>query len=128
MSAPADPARLGAAAAAAAIAAGRLGAEELLSAVLARIDARDGEVHAWACVDAEGAWSQARALDRQEPHGPLHGVPVGIKDVIDVAGIPSAYGSAAFTRNIPGSDAAVSCITATCTDSSGDASRAVRSA
>jgi Asp-tRNA(Asn)/Glu-tRNA(Gln) amidotransferase A subunit family amidase len=106
MSAPADPARLGAAAAAAAIAAGRLGAEELLSAVLARIDARDGEVHAWACVDAEGAWSQARALDRQEPRGPLHGVPVGIKDVIDVAGIPSAYGSAAFASNIAGSDAA----------------------
>ncbi len=106
MNAPADPARLGAAQAAAAIAAGRLGAEELLKALLSRIDARDGEVQAWACVDAEGAWSQARALDRRGPVGPLHGVPVGIKDVIDVAGIPSAYGSPAFGKNIPGADAA----------------------
>lgn len=106
MSAFADPARWGAAEAAAAIAQGQFGAEELLAAILARIDARDGEVHAWACLDAEGAWSQARALDRLEPRGPLHGVPVGIKDVIDVAGIPSAYGSAAFENNIPASDAA----------------------
>ena len=98
--------RLGAAEAAALIAAGRLGAGELLSALLERIDTRDGAVHAWAFVDAEGAWSQAHALDREAPRGPLHGIPVGIKDVIDVAGIPSAYGSVAFENNIPLADAA----------------------
>ena len=106
MTTSADPARLGAVEAASAIAAGTLGIEEFLDALMARIDARDGEISAWACLDAEGAWSQARELDRHAATGPLHGVPVGVKDVIDVQGIPSAYGSPAFAANIPQRDAA----------------------
>jgi Asp-tRNA(Asn)/Glu-tRNA(Gln) amidotransferase A subunit family amidase len=106
MSTSPGPARLGAVEAASAIAAGTLGVEEFLSALMARIDARDAEIRAWAYLDTEGAWSQARALDSHPATGPLHGVPVAVKDVIDVQGIPSAYGSPAFVANIPGRDAA----------------------
>lgn len=97
--------RLSAAAAAGAIARGELRATELLEDCLARIAARDDTVHAWACLDAEGARAAARACDTESPRGPLHGVPVGIKDVIDVAGLPSGYGCAAFAGNIATRDA-----------------------
>ena len=71
MSTSPGPARLGAVEVASAIAVGTLGVEEFLSALMARIDARDAEISAWACLDTEGAWSQARALDRHPATGPV---------------------------------------------------------
>jgi aspartyl-tRNA(Asn)/glutamyl-tRNA(Gln) amidotransferase subunit A len=86
-----DPGRI--ATLSAAIAAGRLTSAELVERCLARIAEVDGAVQAWAVVDADGARAAAAALDRQARAGrvlgPLHGIPVGVKDVIDVAGHPT---------------------------------------
>lgn len=98
--------RMPATEAARAIRAGRLTAEALVAACLERIDAREGEIAAWAHVAAEPALAQARALDRQPARGPLHGVPVGIKDIIDTADMPTAYNSPIYRGNQPRADAA----------------------
>jgi Asp-tRNA(Asn)/Glu-tRNA(Gln) amidotransferase A subunit family amidase len=97
---------LSAAAMAAGIAAGEFSSEALVSDCLARIDARDGDVHAWAYVDAELALNQARARDCETPEGPLHGVPVGIKDVLDTKDMPTEYGSKLYKGNRPDADTA----------------------
>lgn len=97
---------LGAAAAAAKIAAGEITSEALVRDCLARIDARDGDIHAWAFVDPELALAGARARDGEEPLGPLHGVPVGIKDVIDTKDMPTEYGSHLYKGNRPAEDTA----------------------
>jgi Asp-tRNA(Asn)/Glu-tRNA(Gln) amidotransferase A subunit family amidase len=97
---------LSAAEAARAIAAGRLTSESLVAACLERIAARDGGLAAWVHVDAEASLAQARALDRQPAQGPLHGVPVGIKDIIDTADMPTEYGSPIYRGNRPRADAA----------------------
>ncbi|MFA1546005.1 amidase [Actinomadura chokoriensis] len=78
----------------------------LVELALERIAATDGEVRAWALVDAEGARAQAR----QEPDGrPLSGVPVGVKDLIDVAGLPTGGGSRHLSgpgrERVPAADA-----------------------
>jgi aspartyl-tRNA(Asn)/glutamyl-tRNA(Gln) amidotransferase subunit A len=69
---------------------------EILEACLGRIDEREAEVHAWVLVDRDGARGQARALDRElsagRDRGPLHGMPIGIKDIIDVGGMPTGCG------------------------------------
>lgn len=97
---------LSAAEAARRIAAGRLTSESLVAACLERIAARDPEVRAWACVDRELALKQAQALDRVSPRSPLHGVPVGIKDVIDTADLPTEYNSPIYRGHRPRWDAA----------------------
>ncbi len=79
--------------AARAIAAGTLSSEALVQACLARIAERDPAVGAWAYLDAEQALAEARLRDRQAPLGPLHGVPIGLKDIIDTADMPTEYGS-----------------------------------
>jgi len=75
------------------IAAGRLTSLDLVERALARIEAVDSAVQAWIVVLAEQARAAARALDAEaragQVRGPLHGIPVGIKDVIDVAGVPT---------------------------------------
>ena len=78
-----DLCQLSALEAASEIASGSITSHQLVSACLHRIDSRDENVRAWQYVDAEAALEQARIKDQQEPAGPLHGVPVGIKDVID---------------------------------------------
>jgi len=89
-----NPARLTASQAARLIQAGKLKSEDLVQACLERIAARDGEVRAWTHYDAELALLQARELDRASgPHACLHGIPVGVKDVIDTADLPTEYGS-----------------------------------
>lgn len=105
MAADKHPFRLTATEAAARIATGSLTSLELVESCLARIDAREPAVHAWAAVDAEAARAAARRADAMAPVGPLHGVPVGLKDVIDTADLPTAYGSEAYAGHQPALDA-----------------------
>jgi Asp-tRNA(Asn)/Glu-tRNA(Gln) amidotransferase A subunit family amidase len=93
MSARRGPDSLSACEAARAIRAGDLDSETLVRACLERIASREPEVMAWAHLDVEAALAQARACDATPPLGPLHGVPIGVKDVIDVAGLPTGCGS-----------------------------------
>src|SRR5258706_13942779 len=88
------------------IARGQLTSETLVAAHLARIAAREREVHAWAHLDSERALAQARALDRESPRSPLHGIPFGIKDGIDTADIPTEYNSSIYRSHQPAWDAA----------------------
>jgi Asp-tRNA(Asn)/Glu-tRNA(Gln) amidotransferase A subunit family amidase len=97
--------------AAADIARGAVSAEAYVRACLARIEALDGEIKAFAHLDREHALAQARALDerRAEGHtiGPLHGVPVAIKDIIDTADYPTELGSPLAAGRRPWHDATV---------------------
>jgi Asp-tRNA(Asn)/Glu-tRNA(Gln) amidotransferase A subunit family amidase len=88
------------------IAAGEITAEQVAAACLARIAARESVVHAFANVDAELALKAARALDRGPRRGALHGVPIGIKDVIDTADLPTEMGSPIHRGHRPACDAA----------------------
>jgi len=82
-----------------------LGAEELVRACLLRIAQREPEVQAWEIL-AEDAVDQARRIDAQ-PHRPLlRGLPVGIKDLIDTADLPTTYGSPIYAGHRPKADAA----------------------
>ena len=99
-------ARLTASEAARAVADGELSAETLLRACLERIGARDAEIRAWAHLDEEVALAMARARDAHEgARGPLHGVPVGIKDIIDTEELPAERGSPIHRGRRPGRDA-----------------------
>ena len=101
-----SPNELSASEAAGAIAAGRLKSAELVEACLARIEAREPTVKAWVRLDARRAMSEARARDGEAPRGPLHGVPVAVKDIIDTADFPTGYGSPIYDGHRPGADAA----------------------
>jgi Asp-tRNA(Asn)/Glu-tRNA(Gln) amidotransferase A subunit family amidase len=101
-----EPNRLSAADAARRIAGGQLKSEALVASCLEHIAAREPEVQAWEFLDPELALKQARALDRLSPRGPLHGVPVGIKDVIDTADMPTSYNSPIYHGHRPAWDAA----------------------
>ncbi len=79
---------------------------EAVEACLAEIEARDGELHAWAAVDAEFARRQARALDAGPVRGVLHGIPIGVKDIFDTADLPTGYGSPIYAGHRPAWDAA----------------------
>ena len=80
--------------------------ETLVTACLVRIAQRDREVLAWAFIDPERALAEARARDRETPRSALHGVPVGIKDVIDTADMPTEYNSPIYRGHQPKWDAA----------------------
>lgn len=79
------------------VAAGRIDPVHSLDAALARIDAVEPHVQGWISIDRDGARVQASArrdeAARGQVRGPLHGVPVAIKDVVDVAGWPTRAGS-----------------------------------
>ena len=79
---------------------------EVLEASLERIRALDGMVGAFACVLAESARAAARRreeeLARGMVRGPLHGVPVGVKELFDVEGAPGDYGSHALAGRVAG--------------------------
>ncbi|MHB8668443.1 MAG: amidase [Burkholderiales bacterium] len=111
MAASKDPSLLGAAEAADALAAGAISSEELVQACLARISADEARVQAWAFLDPEHALRQARAADRRrregKPLGPLHGLPVGVKDIIDTADMPTENGTVLHVGRAPSADAAV---------------------
>jgi Asp-tRNA(Asn)/Glu-tRNA(Gln) amidotransferase A subunit family amidase len=103
--------KLTAAQAAAAIHDGRLTARELTEACLACIERREPEVGAWAFLDRGHALAQADAADdwhrHGRPHGPLHGVPVGIKDIFDTADMPTEDGTVLHAGRTPRRDAVV---------------------
>ena len=82
-----------------------LGSEELVGACLERIAAREPEIGAWTHLDPEAALARARELDAQASRGLLHGLPVGVKDVIDTAAMPTAYGSPIYDGHRPERDA-----------------------
>ncbi|HMR33875.1 MAG TPA: amidase [Geminicoccaceae bacterium] len=90
---------------------GRLSAEELTRAFLGRIALREPEVQAWTFLDPDHALSQARQRDADRragrPQGPLHGLPVGIKDIVDTADMPTENGTVLMAGRRPGRDAAV---------------------
>ena len=77
--------------------AGELTSAELVEHCLRRFEQFEQDVHAWVLIDADGARSEARRLDglgeAGQWLGPLHGIPIGIKDIIDVAGWPTRCGS-----------------------------------
>ena len=95
-----DPAALSATEATHHIRAGRLTPEALTDACLARLRAREPIVHAWAHVATNIPHQLAAA-----PRGPLHGIPIGLKDVIDTVDQPTSYGSPAFAAHQPAEDA-----------------------
>ena len=83
-----------------------LGAEALAASCLERIAVRDEKVRAWAFLDREQVLEQARALDRMPRRSRLHGVPFGIKDIIDTADLPTEYNSSIYRGHRPKADAA----------------------
>jgi len=102
---------LSAADAARAIREGAIGSEQLIQACLARVDEADAQVEAWTFLDREHALNQARARDADRsagrPVGPLHGVPVGIKDIFDTDDMPTEDGTVLHAGRTPAHDATV---------------------
>jgi aspartyl-tRNA(Asn)/glutamyl-tRNA(Gln) amidotransferase subunit A len=102
---------LSAAEAARAFAARSLSPVEYLSALLERIDALNPKLHAVIRLDADAAMAAARAAEAEimagRIRGPLHGVPVGVKDIIDVAGLPTTCHSKILLDNVAKADAVV---------------------
>lgn len=102
---PADSVGLGG------VLAGRLRARTLSSvevteACLARIAQREPTIHAWAYISPDFAREQAHSLDAEPPRGLLHGLPIGVKDIIETAELPTAYGSPIYRHHQPVADAA----------------------
>ncbi len=88
-----------------AIEAGTLSAEAAARAAIERIREREPLIHAWQVVDADAAIAAARALDRRGTPGLLGGVPLGVKDLIETADLPTRYGSSIYDGFRPAADA-----------------------
>ena len=90
---------------------GEITSEELVKAYLDRIDQVEGEVQAWAHLDPEHALEQARSLDAHRQAGgatgPLHGIPVGVKDIFDTKFIPTENGTVLDSGRLPKEDCRV---------------------
>jgi Asp-tRNA(Asn)/Glu-tRNA(Gln) amidotransferase A subunit family amidase len=90
---------------------GVITALQLVEACLARVGEVDERVQAWAFLDPDHALAQARALDEYrlsgQPLGGLHGVPIGVKDIIDTADMPTENGSVLHAGRTPSRDASV---------------------
>ncbi|MBI2289468.1 MAG: Asp-tRNA(Asn)/Glu-tRNA(Gln) amidotransferase subunit GatA [Betaproteobacteria bacterium] len=95
----------------AAYAARRLSPVELIQGLLERVSSQNPQLNAFIKVDAEAALDAARVAEKEilagRTRGPLHGVPVGIKDIIDVAGLPTTCHSKILLDNVVAEDAAV---------------------
>ena len=87
------------------IASRKLSSVELTRACLDRAEARNRAVGAWAHLDRDYALAQAAAADAQAARSPLHGVPFGVKDVIDTEDMPTELGSPAHKGRRPARDA-----------------------
>lgn len=105
------PHSLSATEAASYIASGLLKSEQLVQSCLDRIAETEGSVHAWAYLDPEAALEQARACDRRRQAGlatgPLHGLPVGLKDIIDTRDMPTQRGTPIFDGRQTADDARI---------------------
>ena len=92
-----------------AIASGRLSSVDLVKSCLAQIADTDASINAWAYLDPESALAQAAECDRIRKAGlgtgPLHGLPVGLKDVIDTRDMPTQRGTDIFKDRQPDKDA-----------------------
>src|SRR5438067_9565532 len=91
------------------IAAKQLSPVELTRACLDRVQALDGKLHAFVHVTEERALAEARAAEAAVmaggPKNPLHGIPIGLKDIVDTKGIPTTCQSKILQDNIPDADA-----------------------
>src|SRR6185436_2281457 len=89
----------------------RLSASELAAAYLARIERVNPLLNAYVTVTAERALADARRateeIARGDHRGPLHGIPIGLKDLVDTAGIRTTYGSKVHATHVPSADAMV---------------------
>ncbi|MGH7768462.1 MAG: amidase, partial [Candidatus Binatia bacterium] len=103
--------RLSASEAAKLIRDGVITSEQFVEACLQRVRETDEHVQAWTFLDPDHALAQARAADELRlsgrPIGPLHGVPIGIKDIFDTADMPTEYGSVLYSGHTPSRDATV---------------------
>ncbi len=90
---------------------GLISSQQLVEACLARVREVDPQVQAWAFLDPDHALEQARAADEVrlsgQRIGPLHGVPIGIKDIVDTADMPTENGSVLHAGRTPSCDATV---------------------
>ncbi|HZK91838.1 MAG TPA: amidase [Stellaceae bacterium] len=101
-----DPISLSVRTAAREIAAQRLTASDYVAAWLEQIAAREAEVGAWQHFDRDAVMEAARRCDKDTPRGPLHGIPIGVKDLIDTVDLPTGYGSPIYRDHQPAADAA----------------------
>ncbi|HEY7169581.1 MAG TPA: amidase family protein, partial [Vicinamibacterales bacterium] len=89
----------------------QLSSERLTSIYLRRIDQFDGRLRAVITLTKDSALAQARKADAEMAaghyRGPLHGIPYGVKDLLDTAGIPTTYGAEPFRNRVPAADSAV---------------------
>jgi Asp-tRNA(Asn)/Glu-tRNA(Gln) amidotransferase A subunit family amidase len=87
---------------------GRLGVRAYAEALMARIEATDAAIEAWACLDRDHVLREAARLDAlpAAARGPLHGAPVGLKDIIHTTALPTRMGSPAYADFAPSRDAA----------------------
>jgi aspartyl-tRNA(Asn)/glutamyl-tRNA(Gln) amidotransferase subunit A len=88
----------------------RLSAVELMQSCLDQIDRREPVVKAWVTIDREAALASAKEADAElarkgSTPGPLHGIPIGIKDIFDVAGMPTTGGTEAYPLRVASKDA-----------------------
>jgi amidase len=85
--------------------AGKLSVEEMAQACLARVRERDPVVRGWVHLDPELVLRNARELDKREIKGALHGIPIGVKDVIQTADMPTQHNSPLYKDSFPTVDA-----------------------
>jgi len=95
----------------ASLASGALSAREVAGACLAEIEQREPTVQAWSWLESDFVMSQAATLDEYRASGrdigPLHGLPVAVKDIIDTAGVPTENGTVLDAGRVPAADAVV---------------------
>jgi aspartyl-tRNA(Asn)/glutamyl-tRNA(Gln) amidotransferase subunit A len=102
---PMDPTLLTVAEAGRAIAEGQLSPIALTEAYLERIDALDGELHSYVTVLHDAARVAAREIAAGRSRGPLHGIPIGLKDIYKTSGIRTTAGSRRYEHHVPEEDA-----------------------
>lgn len=85
---------------------GKIKSEDLVRAYIDQIENREHDVCAWAYIDPQIAIAQARDIDRIGHKGLLSGIPIGVKDVIDASGMPTACNSPIYSGHHPIADAA----------------------
>src|ERR1700760_2970764 len=86
----------------------RLTAEALVASYLERIAARESVIGAWQYLDRDQTLAEARQRDSEAPRGPLHGIPIAVKDLINTFDMPTSYGSPIYRNHRPAADA--SCV------------------